>query len=87
MVSARPPGQQLPEGMAFIGSIETAAKMLERTMLDAAAGRGTVTAILQVESDTHYPEALPWFRLLLLSIYPPATMLLVFAGKPAGDLP
>ena len=48
MAAACPAGQPPPHDVAFIRSIEEAAKLLEHTVLEAAAGRGTVADILQV---------------------------------------
>lgn len=62
MMPACPSGRLLPEGMASIDSIEAAAQVLERTVLDAAAGRGTVTDLLRVG-----PDPLPRGSAMVLS--------------------
>ena len=46
--AACPAGQPPPQGVASICSIEEGTKLVERTVLEAAAGRGTVADILQV---------------------------------------
>ena len=77
-------GQPGPEGIASIGSIEEGAKLLERTVLDAAAGRGAAKDILQA---CHLSPAAACSVILLLILLALvkclSDQLLSFAGSAA----